>query len=44
MLIDLTKYWKLILNNRNIGLEIRSIRIDGQDLKNLYETSWPDIG
>ena len=31
-------------NNKSIGIEVRSIRIDGKEPKVLYETSWPDIG
>ena len=31
----------LMKNDKSIGIEIRSIRVDG---KCLYETSWPDLG
>lgn len=31
-------------NDKAVGVELRSIRIDGKDSKTLYETSWPDLG
>ena len=34
----------MIKNERTIGIEIRCIRIDGKDIKTLYETTWPDLG